>query len=77
MNNPPSTLFDQFLKERAYLKNVSPSTLIWYQVAFKNFRATMTPDDAAVPTRRSFNGSSFTNASGASARSRSTPTSGR
>lgn len=36
-----ATLFDQFLKERAYLKNVTPSTLTWYRVAFKNYRATL------------------------------------
>jgi hypothetical protein len=37
MNHPLATLFDQFLKERIYLKNVSPQTIVWYQVAFKNY----------------------------------------
>jgi len=39
MNNPLATLCDQFLKERTFLKNVTPSTLRWYQVALKNYRA--------------------------------------
>src|ERR687888_429737 len=50
MNNPLATLTDQFLKERTYLKNVTPSTLIWYRVAFKNYRAAM-GDAAALPTK--------------------------
>jgi hypothetical protein len=45
VNYPLATLIDQFLKERTYLKNVTPSTLTWYRVAFKNYRATL-PDDA-------------------------------
>jgi hypothetical protein len=28
-------LFEQFLAERRYLKNVTPSTLEWYETAFK------------------------------------------
>ena len=40
MNHPPaSPLFDQFLRERTFLKNVTPRTIVWYQVAFKNYRA--------------------------------------
>ena len=31
MNDPLGTLFDQFLKERLYLKAVTPKTLTWYQ----------------------------------------------
>ena len=50
MNNPLATLTDQFLKERTYLKNVTPSTLIWYRVAFKNYRAAL-GDDAPLPTK--------------------------
>ena len=50
MNHPLATLFDQFLRERTYLKNVTPRTLIWYRVAFKNY-STAFPD-AVVPTRR-------------------------
>ena len=51
MNNPLATLCDQFLKERTFLKNVTPSTLRWYQVAFKNYRATHSEDALSVPTR--------------------------
>lgn len=29
-----STLFQQFLRERQYLKNVTPKTIIWYESAF-------------------------------------------
>lgn len=49
MNHPLATLFDQFLRERTYLKNVTPRTLIWYRVAFKNY-STAFPD-AALPTK--------------------------
>jgi hypothetical protein len=28
-------LFEQFLAQRRYLKSVTPSTLEWYQTAFK------------------------------------------
>ena len=41
LNYPLAPLIDQFLKERTYLKNVTPATLVWYQVAFKNYRATI------------------------------------
>jgi integrase/recombinase XerD len=50
VNNPLAALFDQFLKERRYLKNVTPSTLVWYQVAFKNYRS-IVQDDGALPTK--------------------------
>src|SRR4051812_45111720 len=49
MNHPLATLFEQFLRERTYLKNVTPPTLIWYRVAFKNYRAAF-PDESA-PTK--------------------------
>lgn len=29
-----STLFEQFLRERRYLKNVTPKTAVWYESAF-------------------------------------------
>ena len=35
VNYPPATLFDQFLQERLYLKNVTPRTLMWYRVCNK------------------------------------------
>src|SRR5919109_2010638 len=50
MNNPLATLTDQFLKERTYLKNVTPSMLIWYRVAFKNYRAAL-GKDVPLPTK--------------------------
>jgi integrase/recombinase XerD len=34
------TLFEQFLRERRYLKNVSPKTRVWYETAWKTFLAT-------------------------------------
>jgi hypothetical protein len=34
------SLFDQFLRERRSLKNVSPETLVWYETAWKSFLAT-------------------------------------
>jgi integrase/recombinase XerD len=34
------TLFEQFLRERSYLKNVSPKTRVWYETAWKTFLAT-------------------------------------
>src|SRR4051812_33522608 len=32
------SLFDQFLAERRYLKNVTPDTIDWYQTAYKAFQ---------------------------------------
>ena len=43
MNHPLSKLFDQFLIERRYLKNVTDRTLVWYQVAFKNYQRQLRP----------------------------------
>ncbi len=34
------TLFQQFLRERTYLKNVSPKTRIWYETAWTTFLKT-------------------------------------
>jgi len=48
MNHPQAHLFEQFLRERTYLKNVTPGTLIWYRVAFKNYGAAF-PDET-LPT---------------------------
>jgi hypothetical protein len=31
------SLFEQFLRERTYLKNVSPKTRVWYETAWKTF----------------------------------------
>jgi len=35
-----TSLFEQFLRERRYLKNVSPKTIEWYETAWKGFLAT-------------------------------------
>jgi hypothetical protein len=35
-----STLFERFLRERRYLKNVTPKTVVWYQTAFLAFTRT-------------------------------------
>jgi site-specific recombinase XerD len=51
VNNPLATLCEQFLQERRYLKNVTPSTLVWYQVAFKNYRASLDADAPTLPTK--------------------------
>jgi integrase/recombinase XerD len=51
MNNPLATLTDQFLKERTYLKNVTPATLVWYRVAFKSYGASFGDDTAPIPTK--------------------------
>jgi integrase/recombinase XerD len=45
VNHPLAALFDQFLKERHFLKNVTPKTLTWYGIAYRNYRA-IVPDDA-------------------------------
>jgi hypothetical protein len=39
MSDPLASLFDQFLKERIYLKAVTPKTRLWYECAWKAFNA--------------------------------------
>ena len=51
VNYPPATLFDKFLQERLYLKNVTPRTLVWYRVAFNSYRASLAVDAPVLPTR--------------------------
>jgi hypothetical protein len=51
VNHPLAPLFDQFLTERTFLKNVTPRTLVWYRVAFKNY-GTAFPNEN-IPTRAS------------------------
>jgi integrase/recombinase XerD len=53
MNHPLAKLCDQFLQERRYLKNVTRSTLVWYQVAFKNYLASVEVDAPPLPTKAS------------------------
>jgi len=36
------SLFQQFLKERKYLRNVSPQTIEWYETAWKYFKRSAT-----------------------------------
>jgi len=50
MNHPLATLCEQFLRERKFLRNITPSTLVWYQVAFKNFQGTF-PSETSLPTK--------------------------
>jgi integrase len=38
-------LFEQFVKERRYLKAVSPKTVIWYDTAWKAYKASQTTLD--------------------------------
>jgi hypothetical protein len=49
VNHPQAALFDQFLKERTYLKNVTDRTLVWYRVAFKNYAAVTAQNAAVLP----------------------------
>ena len=44
--DPLSTcvLFGQFLAERRYLRNVTTSTLEWYETAFKSLQKTLGAD---------------------------------
>jgi integrase/recombinase XerD len=51
MNHPLASEFDQFLTERRYLKNVTEATLIWYQVAWKNYQRSNPP--AGLPSKAS------------------------
>jgi integrase/recombinase XerD len=51
VNHPLATLFDQFLKERVYLKNVTPATLRWYRIAFKSYRKAIPDDASPLPTK--------------------------
>ncbi|HJZ73175.1 MAG TPA: hypothetical protein VKE51_15630, partial [Vicinamibacterales bacterium] len=63
---PLATLTDRFLKERTYLKNVTPATLRWYRIAFKNYEASF-PGEAPLPSKTALQVSSSRNATEASA----------
>ena len=56
MNHPLDALFDQFLKERRYLKNVTEGTLVWYRVAFSHYTSFVADDHAPLPTKASLQG---------------------
>ena len=52
-----STLFEQFIRERRYLKNVTPKTVIWYQSAFDALTrsvAVTAPNDLTKPIFQDF-----------------------
>jgi integrase/recombinase XerD len=51
VNNPLAHLFNQFLKERQFLKNVTDATLVWYRVAFTNYAHLVASDAAPLPTK--------------------------
>src|SRR5262245_55016536 len=47
------TLFDQFLRARVYVNNITPATREWYECAWKAFNSTLTdrPATALVITK--------------------------
>ena len=56
MNHPLDALFDQFLKERRYLKNVTEATLVWYRMAFSNYTSFVADEHPPPPTIASLQG---------------------
>jgi integrase/recombinase XerD len=44
-------LFAQFLKERIYLRNVTPKTAVWYEQAWKTFKASQKGADDVTVTK--------------------------
>jgi integrase/recombinase XerD len=48
MSEPLATLFEQFLKERIYLKAVTPKTKLWYLTAWKAFEASQAADGEEI-----------------------------
>ena len=52
-----STLFARFLRERRFLKNVTPKTVIWYETAFQTLTRTVvvsSPDDLSKSVLQDF-----------------------
>jgi integrase/recombinase XerD len=43
------TLFEQFLRERVYVNNITPATREWYECAWKAFSTTLTDRTAPAP----------------------------
>lgn len=43
------SLFDQFIRERIYVKNVTPATREWYETAWQAFRASRASSSTADP----------------------------
>jgi hypothetical protein len=51
MNHPLANIVTSN-SDRAHLpQNVTPATLVWYQVAFKNYRASIADDAPPLPTK--------------------------
>lgn len=50
MSDPLGNLFKQFLKERIYLKAVTPKTRIWYESSWKAFQASQAAIDEEIPS---------------------------
>src|SRR5687767_1180080 len=46
-----STLFEQFLRQRRFLKNVTPKTVTWYQTAFDSLTRTVSVTEPADLTK--------------------------
>ena len=47
-----STYFEQFLRERTYIQNITPRTLEWYRAAWRAFEPSQvpaSPTDEATP----------------------------
>jgi hypothetical protein len=42
-------LFEQFLRERVYVNNITPATREWYECAWKAFSTTLTDRTAPAP----------------------------
>lgn len=51
MNHPLAPHFDQFLTERTFLHNVTPRTIVWYQVAFKGYVTSLAADAPTILSR--------------------------
>jgi hypothetical protein len=51
MSDPLGTLFEQFLKERVYLKAITPKTKLWYLTAGKAFEASQPNGDELSLTK--------------------------
>lgn len=50
-----TALFDRFLRERAYLSNVTPKTVSWYQSGFLAFSRTVPITDPSELSRQTLN----------------------
>src|SRR3954465_11901495 len=44
-------LFDQFVRERKYLKNISPNNVDWYAYSFRAFKSQLSGEVAADSLR--------------------------